>query len=488
LLAQQHFETFRDRFAEWPVRVEQLSRFQNARESKAVLAALRDGTVDIVIGTHKLLGRDIDFKNVGLLIIDEEHRFGVRQKERLKAMRTNIDILTLTATPIPRTLNLALAGARELSVIATPPARRLAIKTFLHEWSDSLLREALLREIVRGGQVYFVYNDVQTIESMTDRVRKIIPEARVRYAHGQMREKDLEQVMIDFYHRRCNVLVCTTIIETGIDVPNANTIIINRADKFGLAQLYQLRGRVGRSHHRAYAYLIVPHRKAMTADAIKRLEAIASLEDLGVGFSLATHDMEIRGAGEILGEEQSGHIQEIGFGLYAELLNRAVAALKSGQQPVLDRPLSHGTEVELHIPALIPEDYLPDVHTRLILYKRISSAEHQIELDDLKEEIIDRFGIFPTAVQNLFRVTSLKLKAETLGIRRIDIGSNGGRLDFSDRPNINGNAVIQLIQTTDHYRLEGEERLRIRKGLADAEQRFDELNELFDVLTPDVVH
>jgi len=483
LLAQQHHQTFLDRFADWPVRVDQLSRFRDSRQTRESLAGLKSGNVDIVIGTHKLLSHDVEFKNLGLLIIDEEHRFGVRQKEKLKAIRTDVDILTLTATPIPRTLNMALSGTRELSVIATPPSKRLAIKTFLREWSGTLVREALLREISRGGQVYIVHNDVATIEQTAKKVAEIIPEGRVRFAHGQMREKDLESVMLDFYHRRCNILVCTTIIETGIDIPNANTIIINRADKFGLAQLYQLRGRVGRSHHRAYAYLIVPHRKSMTADAIKRLEAIESLEDLGVGFTLATHDMEIRGAGEILGEEQSGQIQEIGFGLYTDMLNRAVAALKSGKQPLLDNKADRGTEITLHVPALFPEDYLPDVHTRLILYKRISSAENEDELTILKEEIVDRFGLYATPVANLFRVTSAKLRAQALGIKRVDLGSSGGRVDFVARPNVDPMVIIDLIQRDATYRLDGDSRLRVRKPLTDADSRFAELNDLLDALS-----
>ncbi len=483
LLAQQHYQTFLDRFADWPVRVEQLSRFRDKRQTRETLAGLKSGSVDIVIGTHKLLSGDVVFKNLGLLIIDEEHRFGVRQKEKLKTMRTDVDILTLTATPIPRTLNLAFSGIRELSIIATPPSKRLAIKTFLREWSDALVREALLREISRGGQVYFVHNDVETIERTTKNISRIVPEARVRFAHGQMREKDLENVMLDFYHRRCNILVCTTIIETGIDIPNANTIVINRADKFGLAQLYQLRGRVGRSHHRAYAYLIVPHRKSITPDAIKRLEAIESLEDLGVGFNLATHDMEIRGAGEILGEEQSGQIQEIGFGLYSDLLNRAVAALKSGKQPTLNQKGDHGTEITLHVPALFPEDYLPDVHTRLILYKRISSARSDDELVMLKEEIVDRFGLYAAPVANLFRVTSAKLRAQALGITHVDLGSKGGRIDFAARPNINPAVVIELIQRDSTYRLDGDSRLRVKKALPDAESRFVELDALLDTLS-----
>ncbi|MDA0821530.1 MAG: transcription-repair coupling factor [Proteobacteria bacterium] len=483
LLAQQHSQTFSDRFADWPVRVEQLSRFRDSRETRETLAGLAAGTVDIVIGTHKLLSRDVVIKDLGLLIIDEEHRFGVRQKEKIKAMRTDVDILTLTATPIPRTLNLALSGTRELSIIATAPSKRLAIKTFLREWSDSLIREALLREISRGGQVYFVHNDVETIAQTAEKIADIVPEARVRYAHGQMREKDLEAVTLDFYHRRCNILVCTTIIETGIDIPNANTIVINRADKFGLAQLYQLRGRVGRSHHRAYAYLIVPHRKSITPDAIKRLEVIESLEDLGVGFTLATYDMEIRGAGEILGEEQSGQIQEIGFGLYTDLLNRAVAALKSGQQPSLDFSSDHGTEITLHIPALFPEDYLPDVHTRLILYKRISGAENVEDLTMLKEEVIDRFGLYPAAVDNLFRVTAAKLRAQAIGIKRIDLGSKGGRIDFMARPNIDPIVIINLIQSDPTYRLDGESTLRVRRPLPDADSRFRQLDGLLNAIS-----
>ncbi|MFT4563828.1 MAG: transcription-repair coupling factor (superfamily II helicase) [Gammaproteobacteria bacterium] len=483
LLAQQHYQTFIDRFAEWPVRVEQLSRFRDSRETRETLVGLASGNVDIVIGTHKLLSRDVVIKDLGLLIIDEEHRFGVRQKEKIKAMRTDVDILTLTATPIPRTLNLALSGTRELSIIATAPSKRLAIKTFLREWSEPLIREALLREIGRGGQVYFVHNDVETIAQTAKKIAEIVPEARVRYAHGQMREKDLESVTLDFYHRRCNILVCTTIIETGIDIPNANTIVINRADKFGLAQLYQLRGRVGRSHHRAYAYLIVPHRKSITPDAMKRLEVIESLEDLGVGFTLATHDMEIRGAGEILGEEQSGQIQEIGFGLYTDLLNRAVAALKSGEQPSLDFASDHGTEITLHIPALFPEDYLPDVHTRLILYKRISSAENVEDLTMLREEVIDRFGIYPAAVDNLFRVTAAKLRAQAIGIKRIDLGSKGGRVDFVARPNIDPIVIINLIQRGSTYRMDGESTLRVRQPLPDAESRFTQLDELLDALS-----
>ena len=482
LLAQQHYQTFRDRFADWPVRIGQLSRFRDSGEMRSTLAELAAGTVDIVVGTHKLLGREVQFKNLGLVIIDEEHRFGVRQKEQFKALRAEVDILTLTATPIPRTLNMALSGTRELSVIATAPSKRLAVQTFIHEWSDELIREALMRELARGGQVYFVYNDVDTIEKIAGELAALVPQARVRHAHGQMREKELEQVMLDFYHRRCNVLVCTTIIETGIDVPNANTMIIYRADRFGLAQLYQLRGRVGRSHHRAYAYLIVPPRKSMTADAVKRLEAIESLEDLGIGFTLATHDMEIRGAGEILGEDQSGQIQEIGFGLYSELLNRAVSALKSGRQPDLESLSARACEADLHLPALLPEDYLPDVHARLVLYKRIATAADDHELQLLKEELVDRLGPCTQPVHNLFRQTSLKLRADALGMRRVDISRQGGLFEFRPQAEVEPLKVIKLIQSDRHYRLDGQDKLRLRKDLADDEARFRELESLLERL------
>ncbi|MFQ5645151.1 MAG: transcription-repair coupling factor, partial [Thiogranum sp.] len=379
LLAQQHYQNFCDRFADWPIRIDVLSRFRSRKQQDEIIAGFTSGSVDILIGTHKVLQSDIKPRDLGLVIIDEEHRFGVRQKEKLKALRSEVDLLTLTATPIPRTLNMSLSGLRDLSIIATPPAQRLAIKTFITEWSANTIREACLREITRGGQLYFLHNEVESIEKIARELRELVPEASIRIGHGQMRERELEQVMLDFYHRRFNILLCTTIIESGIDVPTANTILINRADRLGLAQLHQLRGRVGRSHHRAYAYLVVPHRKAMTDDAIKRIEAIESLEDLGAGFTLATHDLEIRGAGELLGDEQSGQIHEIGFTLYTELLERAVEALKAGREPELEQPLNHGPEVDLHVPALIPDDYLPDVHARLILYKRIASAADEDE-------------------------------------------------------------------------------------------------------------
>jgi transcription-repair coupling factor (superfamily II helicase) len=479
LLAQQHYQNFLDRFADWPIRVAVLSRFNTKKEQDAVLPGLEQGTVDIVIGTHKLLQGGIKFRNLGLLIIDEEHRFGVRQKERLKALRAEVDILTLTATPIPRTLNMAMASLRDLSIIATPPAQRLAVKTFVGPWNEALIQEACQRELKRGGQVYFLHNEVETIERQARAVRALAPAARVAVAHGQMRERELEQVMLDFYHRRSQILVCTTIIESGIDVPTANTIIINRADKLGLAQLHQLRGRVGRSHHRAYAYLIVPPREAMTPDAVKRLEAIESLEDLGAGFMLATHDLEIRGAGELLGEEQSGQIQEIGFTLYMELLERAVQALRAGQTPILDVVPEHGPEIDVHSPTLIPDDYLPDVHSRLILYKRIAGAQNPEELRELQVEMIDRFGLLPAPTKTLFSVTALKLLALSIGIRKIEIGPQGGRIAFAAEPRIDVGKLLALVQKQHPlYKLDGQDKLRINKTLPDADARIREVEQL----------
>lgn len=472
LLAQQHYQNFLDRFADWPVRVELLSRFRSAKQQTESLKALADGQVDILIGTHKLLQNSVTFKRLGLVVVDEEHRFGVKHKERLKALRTEVDILTLTATPIPRTLNMAMAGLRDLSIIATPPAGRLAVKTFVGQWNPATIREACQRELKRGGQIYFLHNEVETIQRMATQVAELAPGARVAIAHGQMRERDLEQVMLDFYHRRCNLLVCTTIIESGIDVPSANTILINRADKLGLAQLHQLRGRVGRSHHRAYAYLIVPPKTVMTADAIKRIEAISSLEDLGAGFMLASHDLEIRGAGELLGEEQSGQIHEVGFTLYMDLLERAVQALKAGRMPELDRPLDHGPEIDLQSPALIPDDYLPDVHSRLILYKRIASARDAGELWDLQVEMIDRFGLLPQPVKTLFRVTELKLRAIPIGVRKIEVGPKGGRIVFGAAPKVDPVKLVQLIQQQHRvYKLDGRDKLRFIQELPDVETR-----------------
>ena len=483
LLAQQHFENFQDRFADWPVRIAVISRFRSKKEQDATLKGLEDGTIDIIIGTHKLIHGGIKYKRLGLVIIDEEHRFGVRQKDKFKALRSEVDLLTLTATPIPRTLNMSFSGLRDLSIIATAPERRLAVKTFVSQWNDTLLKEACLREIRRGGQVFFLHNKVETIEKMARDIEELVPEAKVEIAHGQMRERDLEHVMADFYHHRFNILVCTTIIETGIDIPNANTIIINRADNFGLAQLYQLRGRVGRSHHQAYAYLVVPPRNVMTADAIKRLEAIESIQDLGAGFTLATHDMEIRGAGELLGEGQSGHMHEIGFTLYLELLERAVAALKEGKEPELDRPLDHGAEIDFGIPALLPDDYLPDVHTRLIQYKRIASAENYDELRELQVEMIDRFGLLPEQAKNLFRITEQKLKATPLGITKIEMGDSSGRVQFTAEPNIDPMKIISLIQTQSKtYKMDGQDKLRIVQDMPDGESRFAASEILLDFL------
>ena len=483
LLAQQHYQNFTDRFADWPVRVELLSRFRSTKEQNAVLADLASGDVDIVIGTHKLLQNNIEFHNLGLLIVDEEHRFGVRQKEKLKSLRANLDILTLTATPIPRTLNMSLAAIRDLSIIATPPARRLAVKTFVNEWNDALIQEALQRELHRGGQVYFLHNDLDSIDRIARELEELVPEARIRIAHGRMRERELERVMLDFYHQRFNVLVCSTIIESGIDVPSANTIVINRADRFGLAQLHQLRGRVGRSHHRAYAYLIAPPRRSMTGDAVKRLDAISSLEDLGIGFALASHDLEIRGAGELLGEGQSGQIQEVGFSLYTDLLDRAVEDLRSGNEPSLEQPLRHGTEIDLHIPALLPEDYLPDVHTRLVQYKRIANADSETSLHELQVEMVDRFGRLPDPAKNLFRVTELKLWAHRLGIQRIEAGPRGGMMDFTDAPAVDTGALVSLVQNhPDSYRLEGEKRLRFQLATDDPDERIRGVSGLLQVL------
>ena len=483
LLAQQHYTTFVDRFADWPVRVESLSRFRTNKEATAVIDGIAAGSVDVVVATHRLLQGKVHFKNLGLVVIDEEHRFGVRDKEKLKALRAEVDVLTLTATPIPRTLNMAMGGLRDLSLITTPPAERLAVKTFVLEWNETIVREALPREIRRGGQIYYVHNTVETIEKTAQAIRELVPEASVAVGHGQMRERDLEQLMLDFYHRRFNVLVCTTIIESGIDVPTANTIIIDRADRFGLAQIHQLRGRVGRSHHRAYAYLITPPRKAMTADAVKRLEALESLEELGAGFTLATHDLEIRGAGELLGDEQSGQIEEIGYNLYMELLERAVAGLKAGKPADLEKPLHAGPEVELHLPALIPEDYVPDVHLRLVLYKRVAGAESREELDELKVELIDRFGPLPPYAQSLFRMAQIKLRAAQLGIRKIDAGATGGYFIFDQDNKIDTRRVLKLIQTRPKdYRLDGPLKLRFTHDARTEENLFTGIEMMVELL------
>ncbi|USD19864.1 transcription-repair coupling factor [Microbulbifer variabilis] len=484
LLAQQHFQSFQDRFADWPINIEVISRFRSGKEVDSVKEKVASGKVDILVGTHKLLQSDLDFQNLGLLIIDEEHRFGVRQKERLKSLRAEVDILNLTATPIPRTLNMAMAGIRDLSVIATPPARRLSVKTFVRERDDALVKEAILREILRGGQVYFLHNEVKSIERIARELQELIPEARIGIGHGQMRERELEQVMSDFYHKRFNVLVCTTIIETGIDVPTANTILIERADKFGLAQLHQLRGRVGRSHHQAYAYLLTPNKRSMTGDAVKRLEAISEAQDLGAGFTLATHDLEIRGAGELLGEEQSGQIQSVGFNLYMEMLDRAVKAIREGRTPNIDDPLeSPAVDVNLRVPALIPEDYLPDVHGRLMMYKRIANAVDRQQLKELQVEMIDRFGLLPEPVKHLFRTTEIKLKADKMGIRKLEASAARGRIEFAENTQVDPLTLVKLVQTQPgRYQLAGANQLNFSLDEEGADRKLQEISEVLERL------
>ena len=483
LLAQQHFENFKDRFANYPINVEVLSRFKTAKEQKAILEKVTEGKVDILVGTHKLLQEDVQFRDLGLLVIDEEHRFGVRQKEKIKQLRANVDILTLTATPIPRTLNMALNGMRDLSVIASPPARRLTIKTFVRQHDDLIVKEAILREILRGGQVYYLHNDVATIENCATKLAELVPEARIVIGHGQMRERELERVMSDFYHQRFNLLVCSTIIETGIDVPTANTIIIERADKFGLAQLHQLRGRVGRSHHQAYAYLLTPPPKTLTKDAQQRLEAISSIDNLGAGFVLATHDLEIRGAGELLGSEQSGQIESIGFSLYMDLLENAVKALQEGREPTLEEITQNQVEIELRIPALLPDDYVPDVNMRLSFYKRIASAENVEALKDLKVELIDRFGLLPEATKNLFQITQLRHLATPLGLKKVDAGINGGYLEFKPTAQPDPMKFLQLIQSNKNvYKFEGAQKFRFNLPLESNAERLEFVSTLIEKL------
>ncbi|WP_052384188.1 transcription-repair coupling factor [Litchfieldella xinjiangensis] len=473
LLAQQHYDNFRDRFADTAVQVELVSRFSAGKGQADSLKRIQDGRADIVIGTHKLLSKSMQYPNMGLIIIDEEHRFGVAQKEKLKSLRAEVDILTLTATPIPRTLNMAMSGIRDLSIIATPPARRLSVKTFVQQRNESVIKEALLRELLRGGQVYFLHNEVKSIELAAEKVRDLVPEARVGVAHGQLPERSLERVMSDFYHKRFNVLVCSTIIETGIDVPSANTIVIERADKFGLAQLHQLRGRVGRSHHQAYAYLLTPPPKAITRDAVKRLEAIGQAEDLGAGFTLASHDMEIRGAGELLGDEQSGQMETIGYSLYMQMLDRAVKAIRAGKTPNIEAPFDEGVEVSLNLPALIPSDYMPDVQQRLIMYKRIASTTDEAELKELQVELIDRFGLLPAPVKTLIRQTLLRQRAERLGITRLEAGPQRGRVIFGQSTAVDPMTLVNLIQRDSaHYRLDGADTLRFDADMENAEARF----------------
>ena len=473
LLAEQHAQTFADRFADWPVKVVELSRFRSAKEVKSAIEGITDGTVDIVIGTHKILSKDVQFKRLGLVIIDEEHRFGVRQKEALKSLRAEVDVLTLTATPIPRTLGMSLEGIRDFSVIATAPQKRLAIKTFVRREDNSTMREALLRELKRGGQAYFLHNEVDTIHNRRARLEELVPEARIAVAHGQMGERDLEQVMKGFYQQRFNVLLCTTIIETGIDVPSANTIIIHRADRFGLAQLHQLRGRVGRSHHQAYAYLMTPGEDAITKNAKKRLEAIQAMEELGSGFFLAMHDLEIRGTGEVLGESQSGNIQEIGFSMYNDMLNEAVRALKAGVEPDLEAPFSAGCEVNLHAPALLPADYCGDVHARLSIYKRLSNTKNDDDLIAIQEELIDRFGKLPEPTRTLISTHKLRLLGLPLGLQKIDASETQIVLHFKQNTPVDPLKLIELVQKQRHIRFSGQDKLRIEIKAADAPARFD---------------
>ncbi len=483
LLAQQHYENFKDRFADWPINIEVISRFKSNKETQEILKRLESGRVDIIIGTHKLIQGKIKYKNLGLVVIDEEHRFGVRQKEALKSLRAEVDILTMTATPIPRTLNMSMSGIRDLSIIATPPAKRLSIKTFVRSSDNATTKEAILREIMRGGQVYYLHNEVKTIEKCANELMELIPEAKVQIGHGQMRERELEAVMSDFYHKRFNVLVCTTIIETGIDVPTANTIIIERADKFGLAQLHQLRGRVGRSHHQAYAYLLTPDKRSMTHDAVKRLEAIVEAQDLGAGFTLASHDLEIRGAGELLGEDQSGQMQSIGFSLYMDMLDKAVKALKEGKELNLEESFKSNVEINLRIPALIPEDYLPDVHTRLTLYKRLASTKNEEELREIQIEMIDRFGLLPEPTKNLIKQTKIRFDAEQLGISKIETSKNSGRIEFASETKVEPLTIVKLVQSQpQHYRLDGANRLKFIFDMDTHESKLKTVNTVFKKL------
>ena len=482
LLAEQHFQTLSDRFADWPVRIAELSRFRSGKESAAIIQSLANGETDIVIGTHKLLSRDVRLKRLGLVIIDEEHRFGVRQKEALKKLRAEVDVLTLTATPIPRTLALSLEGIRDFSVIATSPQKRLAIKTFVAPWSEGLIREAVMRELRRGGQAFFLHNEVETIERMRERLGRLLPEARLAVAHGQMRERDLERVMRDFTAQRFNVLLCSTIIETGIDIPTANTIVINRADRFGLAQLHQLRGRVGRSHHQAYAYLLTPPEEALNKNAVKRLEAIQMMEELGSGFYLAMHDLEIRGAGEILGEQQSGEIQEVGFSLYARMLERAVRALKAGRAPDVES-LDIDTDVNLHVPALLPETYCSDVHERLSLYKRLADAATSDELDLLREELVDRFGELPEPARALIECHRVRIAARPLGVARVDATHEAVQLQFVRNPPLDGAKVIEFIRRKGRAaRLAGPEKLRVEAKLPAWQERAQAVKDILSQL------
>jgi transcription-repair coupling factor (superfamily II helicase) len=483
LLAEQHFQTFGDRFADWPVRIAELSRFRSSKETTEILKKLESGEIDVVIGTHKLLSREVKLKRLGLVIIDEEHRFGVRQKEALKKLRAEVDVLTLTATPIPRTLAMSLEGIRDFSVIATAPQKRLAIKTFVAPWSEGLIREAVMRELRRGGQVYFLHNEVETIERMRERLAKLLPEARIAVAHGQLRERELERVMRDFTAQRSNLLLCSTIIETGIDIPTANTIVINRADRFGLAQLHQLRGRVGRSHHQAYAYLLTPPEEALNKNAQKRLEAIQQMEELGSGFFLAMHDLEIRGAGEILGEQQSGEIQEVGFSLYARMLDRAVRRLKSGKSADAGEAIDISTEVNLHVPALLPATYCSDVQERLSLYKRLADTETREQLDLLREELVDRFGELPEPARALVECHRVRLAARPLGVARVDATHEAVQLQFVKNPPLDGAKVIDFIRKKGRAaRLAGPEKLRVEQKMPAWQERAQAVKDILHTL------
>ncbi len=482
LLAEQHYQNFSARFAQWPVKVAELSRFRSGKEQSDALKGLKDGRIDIIIGTHKLLQKEVSFKNLGLIIIDEEHRFGVRQKEQIKSLRAETDVLTLTATPIPRTLAMSLEGLRDFSMIATAPARRLAIKTFVCSYSEGILREACSRELKRGGQIYFLHNQIETIEAMHEKLKKLLPEARIQVAHGQMPERDLERVMRDFYHQRFNILLCTTIIETGIDVPTANTILINRADRFGLAQLHQLRGRIGRSHHQAYAYLLTPEEEALSAQAKKRLDAIRQMGALGAGFFLAMHDLEIRGAGELLGESQSGEMQKIGFPLYNAMLDAAVKSLQQGIEPDMSNPLGVATEINLHAPALLPQDYCEGIHERLVLYKRLASCESQDEIDELHRELVDRFGLLPPPARTLVDSHRLRIQGKSLGISKIDASETSVILQFVPKPPIDPGRIIGLVQEDRNIKLSGPDRLKIEGRFQDMETRISRIKQLFNSL------
>ena len=484
LLAEQHYQNFSDRFAqvshEWPVRIAEISRFKSAKEQDEAVAQLAQGKIDILIGTHRLLQKDVKFDRLGLIIIDEEHRFGVRQKEALKALRASVDVLTLTATPIPRTLGLSLEGLRDFSVIATPPQKRLAIKTFVSKWSNGQVREACLREFKRGGQVYFLHNEVDTIENMKERLEALLPEARIVVGHGQLPERELERVMREFTQQKHNLLLCSTIIETGIDNPHANTIVINRADKFGLAQLHQLRGRVGRSHHQAYAYLLTHEDAKPTAQAKRRLEAIQAMEELGSGFFLAMHDLEIRGAGEVLGESQSGEIHEIGFAMYTNMLNAAVKALKAGEKvPDLTQPLSITSEINLRVPALLTNDYCPDVHERLTLYKRLANCDSDDDLRAMQEELIDRYGEMPPQTLALMETHRLRLAGRALGLTKLDAGPAAISLQFVPNPPIDPAKIIRLLQSDRSFKLAGQDKLLWHKPTAALPERVAAVKELF---------